>query len=1280
MSKKTWASLLISPLAATAVGCSDPAPLPTPDSGADVPISADAVDVAVDLGSDSGLPGCPSVAFVRPLRDATLGASDDLDGMCGNGFTYNVQIATNAPMGATLQLWVNGRNTASATVSGPSVSFPNVSLDVGALSALEVRIPGAETACGTTSVRVDCALPRCQITAPMGTNLLARDSSGTPGMFATDIVVGTDIEDGQTVNLVLSGRTQALTAMATGGNARFRNVELSPDGTYRARATCRNRAGNAGTSAEVTWNVDSVGPTLEVRSPMAMSVIGVSADVNAMLTGNQFRVCARSDAAGQRLCAEVAGSMPIDPSGCANVPSSASTDACVEVTCPSGSAPFDVRVRTQDALGNETVQTLAGIRCQSSLPSVRVVAPAAYDAMQAGTILNAARDADPMTRGLQAEVVACSDRAAGEARLFVLPNSTAVATVMVSPVAMGDPCATLGMGFVGIARFPVVTLPQSLPERTDPSAPAPTGPQIRVDVADPAGDVGQSASTLYYVDSDPPLIAVSNCGAIVRPGMNGTGTVDIVGSSSAYPVRLRVERTGAMDQEITINSPVNPLGGFRQSVTLGAGTNRVSASATDPAGNAATSAAGCNIEVGNPPTLQFVSPMALQRFSVATGATTTVTLRTDAPAGTSITLTVGNGTPLMGVADMAGNVSFPGITLPEGGVVTLTARTGDVSGRGFGTASITVVVDTTSPVAPMSLTGVVPTTPASARRAGTVRLSWVDGSDMSTGTITRYELRRSDAPITATNFAMASLVAVPITPRAPGTMNSVDVTQLQLGRDVYFAIRAFDIADNPSLTVASSGAVRVDVVVTKLDPLDMTTAGMIGSGVSGGSDLNGDGFADMVTGFGVLLNSPIRGRVRVHFGSATGFSATNVAEIVGSSTALTGLSAANVGDVNGDGIGDVLVGEGGPFGTGASAGRLMIFFGRRDWPRVPMNLAATTANVIIEGGTTVTVQGAMVNLSVGSFGRDVARVGDFDGDGINDIAATIPGARNAANETRGAVVVFRGRRTWTSTLTANDADFLVMNTIAETNFGVNVAAAGRLIGNDTRDDLVVGMGVGGSGNGRVFVFAGRDLTTPVRVANTPGVGTFMREGSMLNGSLIDRQYTGAGVGDVNGDGRADLAIGNGAGNAGGAILYYGAADGTLVAGPVIPGLGANTAALGQRFAAVDSSLGRPSMLLAGATAADLVAGAGQEGEVTTSTVAREPRLYIWTGRSDWTGITSARADRSVSMIDGFTAPRGVQGVSWLGDIDGDGFVDLAYGSGSSSPTLGTTGSSVYVIR
>lgn len=1258
MSKKTRAALLMSTLAASAVGCSDPPPVASQDSGTDADVNVtDVVDVPTD---DGGGDACPTVAFQHPENGAVLGARDAVGGTCSTGYSYNVQIATSAPNGSTLELWVNGRRAASTTVMSPSVTFPSVSLDIGAMSTFEIRRPGSETACGMTSARVDCALPRCQITAPTGSTLLARDNSGMPGMFTTDFVVGTDIEDGQTVRLAVSGRTEPLTAMATGGTATFRNVALSPDGTYRARATCTNRAGNAGSSAEVTYTVDSVAPTLEVQRPMAMSVIGLSGDVNPMRAGNQFQVCARSDAAGQQLCANVMGAMPDGTTGCAAVPSSAMTDACVEVTCPDGSAAFDVQVSTRDTAGNTVTRTISGIRCQSALPSVRVASPAAYDPMNAMTILNGSRDADPMTRGLQTDIVACTDRVGTgvEARLFVLPNTEPLATAMVQPTMMGDPCATLGMGFVGIARFARVTLPQSSPDRPLPTSPAPTNPTVRVDVRDGAGDTGQSSPTLYYVDSDAPAISLLGCGTVVAPGTNGMATVDVQGNSGSFPLTLTINRTGSTPQTVTVSAPIAPSGLWRTTVQLAAGTNRLTASTTDPAGNAATTDGNCAIEVGNPPTLQFTSPTAMQRFNVTTGATANITLRTDAPAGTEVTLTINGGMSRTATVDGSGNATFSGVVLPQGDVVALAARTANVAGRGVGMANITVLVDTAAPTAPTMMAGAVPTSPASARRAGTVRLTWNDGNDGTMTTVHAYQLRMSTAPITLDNFAAATLLSVPITPGAPGTANTVDVTGLQLGRQYYFALRAIDGVDNPSPTIATAGPVSLDVVVSSIS--DATLA--LGNAVSGGSDVNGDSFADMVLGTGLVSGAPA-GRARVQLGSATGFSATSFVEFRGASTDRFGISAASVGDINGDGLGDVVIGESGPIPAVANRGTVYVFFGRRNWRVAPMFYSSTEADVTITGGTG--------EFESGRFGSLVTRLGDFDGDGINDFAVSAATATvfmpvgTPASPVRGAVTVFRGRRMWPTTLTPNNADLIVRNNIDAPNFGALISTGGRLVGNDNRDDLVVGMGIT-TDPGRVFVFAGRDLTTASAV-NTDGAA-FTRVGAAA-GTIGNGQIVGVGVGDVNGDGRADLAVSSAAASAGGAFLYFGNATGGLDAGPTLTNTnGINSAALGQRFAAVDSSLGRPSLLAPRATSADLVAGA-----VRFNGADFDSRAYIFTGRSNWSGVDATNADRIVQANLSSTSLVAVAGMSWLGDIDGDGFVDLAFG-------LPTGAGTVYVVR
>jgi hypothetical protein len=385
MTYRVRLGLLLPFIASAAVGCSDDPPVQT-DSGTDVAIDT-GTDAGVDTGSDAGTDvgvdtgtdgggRCPSVEFIRPAPSAVLGVADDLDNNCSNGFAYGVQFATNAAIGSRLELYVNGRLAGNTTVSGATVRFEGVQFDTGAMSTLEVRLPGTTTACGMSTVSVDCNVPRCSITTPTRSALNLTDSTAAAGMpFATTFVVSTDIEDGREVELSITGTANALRAAVMGGMARFANVRLSPDGEFVTRATCTSRAGNVGRSAEGRFTVDSVAPTLAVQSPMAGAVIGLSGDVNAAVAGVQFNVCARSDAAGRRVCANVMGSTPADPAGCADVPSSATADACVQVTCPDGNAPFTVEVSTEDAAGNVARGTVANVRCQSTLPSVRLVAP-----------------------------------------------------------------------------------------------------------------------------------------------------------------------------------------------------------------------------------------------------------------------------------------------------------------------------------------------------------------------------------------------------------------------------------------------------------------------------------------------------------------------------------------------------------------------------------------------------------------------------------------------------------------------------------------------------------------------------------------------------------------------------------------------------------------------------------------------------------------------------------------------------------------------------------------
>src|SRR5690349_769155 len=146
------------------------------------------------------------------------------------------------------------------------------------------------------------------------------------------------------------------------------------------------------------------------------------------------------------------------------------------------------------------------------------------------------------------------------------------------------------------------------------------------------------------------------------------------------------------------------------------------------------------------------------------------------------------------------------------------------------------------------------------------------------------------------------------------------------------------------------------------------------------------------------------------------------------------------------------------------------------------------------------------------FGLSVASIGDVNGDGISDLLVGAPGADKAFVISGADQTVLR---------TISDPDGLTGN-----RFGFAVVAAG-----DWNGDGVPDFAVGAPGDemflplpcpgpdpcppdpasGRVFVFSGSDGALIRKI--TPPV------------EAIDFGYSLANLGDVNGDGKPDLAVG-----------------------------------------------------------------------------------------------------------------------------------------------------------
>ncbi len=472
-------------------------------------------------GGTGGTTACYTTAFTAPTAGATLTVADDSDHTCANGFQYTVTITSNAPDGTDVTLYDGSSLLKTVQVSGGTASFAVQLATGGTAQQLSIQYPSTATCNVTENVTVNCpnSPPTCTISEPVisathpdlnGVAAPQGDrTSSTGSPYQATFVVNTNAEDGQTVTLAVDNVLAAGTpvdgtpsAVVSGGSATF-GLTLAPDGTYEVIASCLNKNGITGTSTKSSFTVDTTPPDLTVDSPSAGQFLGP-------LTTGRFNVCAETtstDAAGllsslgpgqNNLCVTLGSSAT--PS-CAAV-AAVNAPSCVAVTCPGG-APFNLTVTLTDAAGNPTTQTITGVSCASTLPSVQIVAPAS-DAplftdptkhILAANAPTGVKDKDAATAGAQADVVACTDTA-GTATLFVGHKGDASLAQVGSSVTTvaavtADNCPT-GLGFV--AHFTSVTLPEST-ENADRTLAAPTELTVSVTSATNSADTGTSPRT-----------------------------------------------------------------------------------------------------------------------------------------------------------------------------------------------------------------------------------------------------------------------------------------------------------------------------------------------------------------------------------------------------------------------------------------------------------------------------------------------------------------------------------------------------------------------------------------------------------------------------------------------------------------------------------------------------------------------------------------------------------------------------------------------------------------
>ncbi len=461
-----------------------------------------------------------------------------------------------------------------------------------------------------------------------------------------------------------------------------------------------------------------------------------------------------------------------------------------------------------------------------------------------------------------------------------------------------------------------------------------------------------------------------------------------------------------------------------------------------------------------------------------------------------------------------------------------------------------------------------------------------------------------------------------------------------------------------------------------------------GSAMTSLGDINGDGYSD----FGVGVPGDNLGGTAFGAGSFSIYLGHPADDRPGASSILRtfgtqadmqlGASIAGVGDVNGDGLDDFVVGAPGTtVGGTPGVGRAFLYFGRADAARVvAAELGGTQGNA--------------------AYGSSVAGAGDVNGDGYADVLigapffdSPAPGGGNA-----GQVLLYFGGPGAFNT----SADAVLNPTAANSRFGYSVSGVGDMNG-DSFADIVVGVpkaSVGQTLEGAGLLYLG-------------GSGTFDPNADLAfesNQANAELGTAVAGAGDVNGDGYSDVALGaplydNGQTDEGAVFIYHGgsavnnvadavlerdvaaASFGAAIAGADSNGDGYSDLAIGAptvsdysipnfgtvwMFPGSASGLGNDAFNVRGLASSTTAGRFGSALSFTDYNADGFPELFV--GAPTETGPAGAgqgfsylvRAARRLSnTVD--TTVQGTQGGAQLGhalatgDVNGDGYADVAVG-------------------
>ena len=353
------------------------------------------------------------------------------------------------------------------------------------------------------------------------------------------------------------------------------------------------------------------------------------------------------------------------------------------------------------------------------------------------------------------------------------------------------------------------------------------------------------------------------------------------------------------------------------------------------------------------------------------------------------------------------------------------------------------------------------------------------------------------------------------------------------------------------------------------------------------------------------------------------------------------------GDLNNDGIKDIIIAS----KDEATYGSIQIVFGQSSNSQHVYRIS-NVVDVKIAG-------------RVGENFAEAIAIGDVNDDQIDDLIVGSSDADYNSLSNTGAVYVYFGKASWSSTLDATDADVTIEGDGNGDAFGYAVTSGD--VNGDGIDDVIASARNRDTNaltnNGTVCLFFGRATWpgTAMTIADADSELSGPRDSSDLGDSVW--------TGDFNDDGTDDLFIGayhdddpSHSGTPGYSGVLYGilghstwAASITLsdsTADLYVTGTGTDVYGLGYRGACGD------------------VNGDGVDDVVVLATDSASPRAVFFYGDATFSGLVSTDVVTDADYMIDYGNPNNNHGLPSsiaCGDLDGDGIDDIAVGFSTSSP-------------